>query len=629
MINQLINKRILGVSDMNYYEKNMECIKTSRKHLYRLMKDADIQSLSNNLDEIYSINAKDGQQVLIVKSNNIEYRLNSAYNPVEEAKRWATQFKFHNINNIVSMFGFGNGVFARVLYQNMGEQDILLIYEPSIEIFLHILYNYDITDILTNNKIVIAIENINGSDFRTVLQNFMNITNMSEQVMCVYPQYDKLFPESCLLFWKELKDSYLYTKVNINTEIVFGKKIIENVLYNIRFISNSNTLLELKNMMPKDTPAIVVAAGPSVGKQIEELKRAKGKAVIFAVDRIVDYLLDSGLEPDFIVTIDPIKPVRYFSRRTDIMIPLICFMNSNPEILEAHKGRKIFCRCNPFLDKVYTDAKKVPPEINSGTSVATTAFSACIELGFEKIILVGQDLAYDGDKTHAGESDIKQTTGRDVMVEDINGRQIRSRYDWKRFITWYQDMLTIYTEIIVIDAKEKGAKIKGTTVMSLKEALDKNCSREYGENIVCDDLETTFNSVEINSIKEYLVKNLVILSNMKSKSKQAIKLCEILIKEVDSKKSTIKGEESLKKIGRINRYLAKQPIYGLMGCFITGLTAQDLKGMFQFTDDISGDSRKIYEKSKNVFMAIIVAADYIRPLVEKAIENINVEQDIK
>ena len=131
----------------------------------------------------------------------------------------------------------------------------------------------------------------------------------------------------------------------------------------------------------------------------------------------------------------------------------------------------------------------------------------------------------------------------------------------------------------------------------------------------------------MNNIKRYLENNRGVLEKVKSKSKEAIKACETLIKE--SKRTNMESytaQDAFKKLGKINRYIAKQPIYSIMDPFIIATSAQHLLEIYQFSDDIKEDSLKTYEKSKCVFEAIIEAADHIKPKLEKAIDNITISE---
>ena len=55
---------------------------------------------------------------------------------------------------------------------------------------------------------------------------------------------------------------------------------------------------------------ILVSAGPSLNKNIMELKKAKNKAFIVATDTAVKPLLKAGIEPDLMVMVDGEKPKR-------------------------------------------------------------------------------------------------------------------------------------------------------------------------------------------------------------------------------------------------------------------------------------------------------------------------------
>jgi len=606
---------------MSCFDINMECIKTNREHMYKAIRDFDSSISTNRLSEIKTVPTRAGGQAVIIKYLSMEYRLNSLYDSSAEANQWVEQYQFKNLHNVVPMFGFGNGEFARAIIGKMREDDNLLIYEPCADIFLHVLHNYDITDIISNSRVNLAVEKMNEFDFHSLLQGITNITNVRNQTICIYPQYDKIFPESCMSFWKEIKDNYQNVQVNINTGIMFGKNFIDNTIKNLRYLSSINTIVELKEVIPRDIPAIIVAAGPSVERQIEELKKIKGRAVIIAVDRILDYLLDEGLEPDFIMTLDPIKPIEYFSRRTDLTIPLLYFSEANYKIIEIHKGKKILCNSPMFLDKMFTDHNKIPPKMNSSASVATAAFTACVELGFKNIVLVGQDLAFDGTHTHAGGIAEKIVEPEEIMVEDINGNMIKSRYDWKLFITWYKDFLTYYPKLTVIDAKDKGAKIKGTIVMPLHDAADIYCNQKRYNADSVKGLKPTFSCEEFKNFKDNLYVNLDILDQIKEKSKKAIAICDTLIKESKRDFSSNHIDDLIKKLGKINLYITKQPIFHLMDLYVTAVAAHNLSEMYQFTNDIEKSAIQIYEKSKYIFKAMIEASDYIKPKLKAIIDD--------
>jgi len=605
---------------MEYYDINLNCIKSFRYSMYKSIINLDNTSIYNSLEGIETIKARNGELVLKIRYQLKDYRLNSLYNPTEEANRWVEQYSFNSINNVIAMFGLGNGIFARTIVNKMNKGDTLIIYEPCAELFMYVLHKYNLTDLLENPNVIIAIKDINEFDFHNMLQSKTNVTNIKNVIKCIYPNYDNIFTESCIQFWQEIKDAYNHQIIQINTMIAFGRVYIENTIKNLKYLPKTLSIFELREILPKDIPAIVVAAGPSVANQIEDLRKVKGKALIIAVDRILDYLLDSGVIPDFVFTLDPIKPVEYFTKRKKVTIPLLTFMVSNNEIFEIHEGKKIICNCSDFLQDYYININKIPPKIIASSSVATAAFTACVELGFKNIILVGQDLAYKGNVTHAGGIEEKIDLNNEIMTEGVNGEIVRTRYDWKVFLKWYEDFLTIYPSINVIDTKDSGAKIKGTKLMSLEQAIKKYSNVESQFVITDESLMSTFSDDDINKLRDYLQDSLTQLEEIKVMTEEALEICDKLIIDNEINLASRSIDKNLKKLKRINSFIVEQQIYELMDPYVTAVSAQKLADAYQFSDDLKEDSFNTYIRAKAIFEGMIEAANIIQPLLNDAIK---------
>lgn len=603
---------------MDYFESNMTSLEQTRNELYNKIDEFLHEYTSNPSIIIESEQAMYGEKYLLVQKDNALHRLNSSYSPKNEAEKWIEQYSFTNINIIITMFGLGSGLFARELMCHKDTQDIIIIYEPSIDIFIHVLHNYDITDIIENDSVVIAIEGINKFDFHRILRLKLNITNVDSQIITTHPGYKELFAEDYDYFSEEVTESFINERTNINTEKFFGKRYIINGIFNARYLNSSNRLMDIKEDINIDIPAVVVAAGPSVKDSIDELRRAKGKVYIFAVDRILDYLLDVDIVPDFVVSIDPKKPVQYFSTRDDVNVPLLCDLNSNWEVLNRHNGNKIIITSNPYFQKMYLTLGKEPPLLNTGASVATAAFSACVQLGFKRIALAGQDMAYDGEYSHAGGMVEKNTSHQDVYVDGINGEKVRSRRDWYAFLNWYQDMVIVHTDIEIIDTKSKGAKIKGAIQMPLQDLIDKYGSDDIIDNSLLDNKKSTFSDEEMESVRKYFSDSHDELLYIKRKAKEAINISEEQIRLYRNNDSeTQVTEKNFKKISKINQYMSEQPVYFLLENYITAETSEQISEMYRFTDDEQQNRIETYKKSIKVYQAIIDGAEFAKKEFEE------------
>lgn len=607
---------------MNWYEINRKSMELNQASLLMGL-DNKMNLLIKakmKIDHIESKETRDGNKAVLIRYQSKEYRLNSSYSPIDEARRWADQFKFININTVVNMFGLGNGVFARELLNKMNDTDNLLIYEPCIELFNHVIENYDISDILSDKRVFLFVNSINIVDFRRISNALTNISNINSQVQCIYPNYDNIFTEECIKFFKDLKDSFTSVKINTNTLINFSETDILNIFKNIKFLKDSSSINELRKVISKDVPAILIAAGPSVEENLDEIKKAKGRAVIFAVDRILDYLLDVGIEPDFILTIDGKKSIEHFTTKSNIEIPLITYYEANHDILNIHQGMKIFCTNNSFVEKLYNISEHIPPHVIPSGSVALVGFTVCAELGFKKVILVGQDLAYDSEKSHAGNIKEESDESRDVYIEGINGEQIKSRYDWKEFVLRYEDLMNRYSDVKVIDAKKKGAKIKGAMVVSLEEALDMYCNKRFDPNEIIRKIDKTFSEKDIVAIKEYLQRNLIKLRKIKEKAKIAVRDCDLLLRESQTSVITNNYNYAMKRITKINKYIESNEIYSIMDAYVTAKSADALLQINNFTEDADENCRSTFEKSKALYKNVINAVEYVYPKLEAAID---------
>ncbi|MDF2587718.1 MAG: hypothetical protein K0S41_1559 [Anaerocolumna sp.] len=611
---------------MDFLDKNLNIIMQAREFLFSKLQECNLDNLVDENIYINTAITKDNNLTSIVVKDNKSYRLNSLYNPRVEAEKWASQFYYNNLNIVVCMFGFGNGIFAREIMKCLGDRDMLFILEPSIDIFMHTLQNYDITDILSEGRVSISVENINQVEFTTLLNQCITWTNLSSQIKCMHPHYDKLFTDRYNNFMETLKNTEIRTIVNKNTESYWGSIMVKNEIRNLKHLKDSNILSDYVDIIPNDVPAIVVSAGPSLDKNIDQISKAKGKSVIFSTDTALKYLLKHDIIPDFVVTLDATKSMDHFQSENFKKIPLLCKSTSNPEVLNLHKGKKILFSNDGYISAIYNSLGKTQIYNNVGGCVSTAAFSICVSLGFNRIVLMGQDLCYSGNITHAGgtiSNAHDAEKGAMTMVEDIYGNMVKARYDWYTYLLWFQDAIEAYPDIDVINATEGGAKIKGARVMTLEEMIQKYCDREIDIKTITNTIEPTIQSNELHSIVEYLEQSKKDLILIENKAKEALVACNKLA--LAAKKETVYSyvnQDLIRKISKINKEIAKMNIYQLINDYIAHVTTKELDTINQFTDDIKNDQIKTYLKPSEIYKAIVEAVDVMKPLLEKAITEI-------
>ncbi len=418
--------------------------------------------------------ARDGKLYLNVITEEGSVRLNSNYRPIEEALRWAAGVELPVQGAVVLMFGMGNGYCVRAMLDKMSADAALILYEPSGELLSHVKENYELQDILEDARLHLIVKGQNEQQIFALLDTRIHWSNAKKQVFCVHPQYDKVFPAELKAFQELVSNNNIRVYTNRNTEMHFGEAIANNVTGNIRYVPEAVTLQELAGRFPKNAPAILVAAGPSLDKNAGELKNAKGKAFILAVDTAMRTLHAHGVMPDAVVSVDPKIAERHFEGTDYAQLPLFAKPQSNIHVLENHHAQKIWFDMHEYVKRFYRSIGRTMADYHSGASVATAGFSICAALGFQRIILVGQDLAYLGDVTHAGGTvmHIQAEEENIAYVDGYYGGKVKTRHDWLQYLHWFERVISqVRGELEVIDATEGGALIRGAVQMPLAEAI--------------------------------------------------------------------------------------------------------------------------------------------------------------
>ncbi len=432
---------------------------------------------------VNTISAKDGTEILEIQSNGKVYRMNSAYRPHAEAEKFAGQYQGLEEGSVLLVFGYGNGIFPRALRKVCGEHTPIVFYEPEMKVF-DCIDNPDLLQrkqeyLVTPEKYKESEQYYPANQFPRLLEQLITYSNLNKVVCLALPKYKEIFPEA----YKHFHELIIYRtgklKSNIATAKNRGHDAVVNDIMNLNQLPESCCGDSFIGAFPADMPAIIVSAGPSLEKNVQDLKRAKGKALIVCTDSAVQYLLRENIAPDMIVTVDPIKPLQRFEDERIDGIPIVGSTDMNYRILEKLPHSKVIFASseNTYVQQLYGEAGHDIERLESGGSVATLAFSLCRYWGFSDIILIGQDLALADRQRYVGQGVLPSDNKRKLLeVEDIYGKTVYTPKDYYSYLKWFEQTIAAHPEIRVIDATEGGAKIAGTEVMTLQEALS-----EYGE----------------------------------------------------------------------------------------------------------------------------------------------------
>lgn len=375
------------------------------------------------------------------------------------------------------------------LYKTKHTETLIIVIEPNLSFFSYVLTNKNLKILGKDNIVLFADCDI--ANLTTFLQPILHeinyaklLKNTSFYLTDYYRNYDFSLSKQCITIIRQTISGVIHNLGNDVKDSLIG---LEHNLKNTQYILQSKDVSYLKEAF-KNVPAIVVAAGPSLNKNIEQLHKAKNKAVIIAVDTIVHRLLQENIIPDFVCSIERISEVYdYFYKDKDIPaeVTLVGPAVLDTRIFEEYKGELLI----PFRNEINETAwlQKMfglneDTGISMGSSCAHVAFGLAEHMGCSPIILVGQDLAYGASEseTHASgttydNQEQKVTVKRDQdVVEGYYGGMVTTTKIWIQFKVWFEKRIG-EENLHVIDATEGGARIFYTEQLSLQEALQNYC----------------------------------------------------------------------------------------------------------------------------------------------------------
>lgn len=613
-------------NNMEFYNNNLEKLKKKNINLYNnILKSEQILSEESE-QKFYVTQARNGSEVIGLHRGDRKYLLNSQYSPEHEAEMWAKGFSWNGYENVFIMFGLVNGTYIRALLKEERVNRIL-IYEPSKELFYYVLHHFDMGDILESEKVLLIVEGFGEETFQHYLEAVLTIKNMRSVQRGIWPYYQELFYESYKKYLKIIGIADKEKTVGFNTTQHFCNTWIENHCINLKYLKESTILEECIPIFDKNQPVIIVSAGPSVKDELEGLKAAKNHIPILAVDRIVDFLMDNGVEPDAIFTIDAKYRRTLMNVQRVSHIPLVIGATSSCEITESHKGKKIWFADSKFLNSIFSELGKKIKRYETGTTVSSMAFTAFLGNGYKKIILVGQDLSYDGEFSHAG--GVKEQLPymrKEYTIEGIQGTTVRARDDWYTMLRWYNGILARHPEVTVYDAKSHGAKIMHTINIRLKEFIEQRQweNIDYRKKIV--EIAPTFSNEEWTHVLAELNNGLRDLKLGKEKATTAIMCCERLVKGVEEHLGLTKEDEAdLKELKEANEFLESHRVFTLLAAYIDNYVREAMYALNEKEGDIQLDAKKAYMAAIIQMQAVQYGVDYLYPKLEQAVKQIEEE----
>lgn len=546
--------------DERMLQKNLETIAQYNPFLLPQLVKIDFTQTG---DGIVKKNAPNGRCDVYFRYEQRKYLLHSSYDPVAEAGRILPAIE-KTRDYLFIVFGLGLGIHLFELLNKISPDTRVVIVEHNMDVIKHALTHIDLSELFKSGQFVLLFgseEEIGKMAMCLPSLGFQNFIH-NIQVLTL-PNYYVYADKNKLAFQN-------IAKVILNTVLTAGNDLRDHFVGFSNMCHNTEALLKSHSLDPikekyKNVPAIIVAAGPSLDKNIQYLSSANGNALIIACDASMRACEKHGVQPEAIASIERDEPTYTFyykDRKFSEDLVLVGPGSLWPNILEEYEGKTIIMsRNNTGFEKLWLSSFEEFKYAGMGHSCATVAFALARDAGCNPIILIGQDLAYTSGKKHSdlthteyeGENNDRDSTVG-VYLEDHEGNLLKSHFVYKMFKEWYEMQILLNPDLQVINATEGGAYIRGTTRMTLQEAIGEYCKNPINRRLVEYLPERNLSASEkLNNYDKLLKVFNHSINLLKKVQKTALSHMNMLIKMEDALSSECSKEKLTKLVIRMQR----------------------------------------------------------------------------
>ena len=315
-------------------------------------------------------------------------------------------------------FGVGLGVHLQAIHEKI-EASLYLIIEDNLEVFRLSLFVTDYSKMATNSELYFSIM-AQDDEFKQVFDTFYHnsfIRNNYLKYSVFYQNYREKISKIQNFIVTQSSNTYLHDKLlkkNARTIQAIHDK------YNFFDVSKHHG----KNTTFANKPIILVAAGPSLTKNIEWLKQNASFAIVVALFMTTPALYKQGIKPDIIIHIDEASiPVQQTIEKLDDD-----FFSESILFLAPSVDMSIFSKLVPS-ENIFVFEDRTRYRFNKGFlesfSVGEIAYALSLIFGTQDLYLLGLDLALDS-KTKTTHASGHLSANSQIHLEDAMSSDVVS-----------------------------------------------------------------------------------------------------------------------------------------------------------------------------------------------------------
>lgn len=494
--------------------------------------------------------ARDGNAtVRLTTDEGREVYAHSRYRPLDEVEKFIDNLPaVDNPTFFISSLGLG---YHPLELERRYDNPVLIVAEDDLGLIKTALCVHDFSGLIDSGRLILL-----TSTDKSVINRKLSTCNanvlLGLQIVALphTKRYHAQFHEQMR---RLLTDFVSIARTQMVTLLKTARITFKNIALNLpAYLGNRG--IETLSGRAAGYPAIVVAAGPSLARNLDQLGPLRERAVIISVQTVLWLLYSLGIRPHFVTSLDFHEVSTEFFRGIDDLGD--CVLVAEPKatwhVLDMYDGGKRVLR-HKYHDVLLQEHAPRRDGLRPGTTVAHLAFYLAQHLGCDPIIFVGQDLAFSEGMFYMPGSPIEK-----IWQPELNRFQTIEMKQWERIVrnrhilrttkdihgrdTYNDDLLFTYREQFendfaaaaqrIIQASEGGIPLAGTEAMPLRDAAERYCTRPLPTDLPVETADPSAGQLKIEACKA-LERRIEELKHVRKTSREMGELLEKLEKLVE------------------------------------------------------------------------------------------------
>jgi hypothetical protein len=470
-----------------------------------------IMKIGKRMPDSFFYEDSEDKSVLMIQRGENSFPAYGAHKPEQLIKRWYNGLTMAK-ESLYAISGFGDGSHIRHFMNESTSGTNFMAAEKDPALLRETFARFDCSDILAHDRFMLGVGEPDDDYFKDIQGAALTgVGDINGLIFAPLHSVDEGYYDKMR---NELVRQYLVVRPLMEVNVRTAVDIQENTFENLPHLATAPDVGELEGKF-KDTPLILVGAGPSLDESIEFLRSAQDKAIIVASNSPYRKLINQGIKPHLVVTADPLSPTLAGFENVSLEgVPLACPFSAYPEIVKRFSGRILsWCTFNPIVDVLREQrGEKLGTKILEKGTVSACILDLARLFGCKKVLLIGQDMSVRDDGRYYSEDTSYSDTGAHYS-NSSNGQRLPGNTQEKVlvegrlfvYLKTFEQFIEQQPSVEYRNLARTGVKIAGapyqtyedaitwigdTESSSFKEAINQLLSRQ-GD---CPDLKEIYSS---------------------------------------------------------------------------------------------------------------------------------------